>query len=45
MVTKSAGNRIHGSLFEFVRNDLFDASPFNFTNIRVPKTKVRSRPL
>jgi hypothetical protein len=41
MVTKSGGNRIHGSLFEFLRNDLFDAPPFNFTNVSVPKTKLR----
>jgi hypothetical protein len=41
MVTKSGGNRIHGSVFEFLRNDLFDAPPFNFTNISVPKTKLR----
>ena len=41
MVTKSGGNRIHGSIFEFLRNDLFDAPPFNFTNISVPKTKLR----
>ena len=41
MVTKSGGNRFHGSLFEFVRNDLFDAPPYNFTNVSVPKTKLR----
>src|SRR5580704_5002626 len=41
MVTKSGSNRIHGSIFEFLRNDLFDAPPFNFTNISVPKTKLR----
>ncbi len=41
MVTQSGGNQYHGSLFEFLRNDLFDAPPFNFTNIAVPKTKLR----
>jgi hypothetical protein len=41
MVTKSGGNRVHGSIFEFLRNDLFDAPPFNFTNTSVPKTKLR----
>lgn len=41
MVTKSGGNRLHGSLFEFVRNDLFDAPPYNFTSLSVPKAKLR----
>ena len=41
MVTKSGGNQFHGSLFEFLRNDIFDAAPYNFTNIAVPKTKLR----
>ena len=33
VLTKSGGNRYHGSLFEFVRNDFFDAQPYAF---RVP---------
>jgi hypothetical protein len=41
MVTKSGGNRIHGSIFEFLRNDLFDAPPYNFANVKIPKTKLR----
>src|SRR5260370_9925024 len=28
MLLKSGGNRLHGSLFEFVRNDMFDARNF-----------------
>src|SRR5215467_4655830 len=31
MVTKSGGNTLHGSAFEYVRNDKFDAADF-FTN-------------
>ena len=31
VLTKSGGNVYHGSLFEFVRNDDFDATPFAFT--------------
>jgi len=31
VVTKSGGNAYHGSLFEFVRNNDFDATPFAFT--------------
>lgn len=30
VLTKSGGNGYHGSLFEFVRNDFFDAQPYNF---------------
>ena len=31
VVTKSGGNAYHGALFEFVRNDKFDAVPYAFT--------------
>lgn len=31
VVTKSGGNAYHGALFEFVRNDKFDAIPYAFT--------------
>jgi len=31
VLTKSGGNTYHGSLFEFVRNNDFDALPFQFT--------------
>ena len=30
--TKSGGNRYHGALFEFLRNDVLDAKPYAFTN-------------
>lgn len=31
VVTKSGGNAFHGSLFEFLRNNDFDALPYQFT--------------
>ena len=31
VLTKSGGNVYHGALFEFVRNDKFDAVPYSFT--------------
>ncbi|HLH04240.1 MAG TPA: TonB-dependent receptor [Bryobacteraceae bacterium] len=31
VVTKSGGNAYHGALFEFLRNDKFDAVPYAFT--------------
>ena len=31
VVTKSGGNAYHGALFEFIRNDKFDAVPYAFT--------------
>ncbi len=34
VLTKSGGNNYHGSLFEFVRNNYFDALPFQFTSVR-----------
>lgn len=42
VVTRSGGNRFHGSVFEFVRNDIFDAaSPVAKLN-RTPTTPERS---
>src|SRR5690349_7335879 len=37
VLTKSGGNNYHGALFEFVRNDKFDALPFSFTAKPQPK--------
>jgi len=34
VLTKSGGNAYHGSLFEFIRNDAFDAIPYAFTATR-----------
>ena len=34
VLTKSGGNAYHGSLFEFVRNNDFDAKPYAFTATR-----------
>ena len=36
VLTKSGGNAFHGALFEFVRNNDFDAAPFSFTAIHQP---------
>ena len=41
-VTKSGTNKLHGSLFEYVRNDLFDArNAFNRVNVANNTTKFR----
>jgi hypothetical protein len=40
MSTKEGTNHLHGSLFEFVRNDIFDAHPF-FDQPGTPKTPLR----
>jgi hypothetical protein len=39
MVMKRGGNQLHGSLFEFVRNDLFDAS--NYFDASGQKSELR----
>jgi hypothetical protein len=36
VVTKSGGNRYHGSLFEYLRNDKFDARNFFDGNVKSP---------
>ena len=30
VITKSGANQFHGSVFEYIRNDKFNANPFNF---------------
>jgi hypothetical protein len=41
VLTKSGGNAYHGSLFEFIRNDKFDAIPYAFTAIRPVKSPFK----
>jgi len=41
VVTKSGGNAYHASLFEFVRNDKFDAKPYSFTAAHVAKSPFK----
>src|SRR5574341_14102 len=40
VVTKSGGNKFHGSMFEYIRNDALDAPNF-FDNIIGQKSKLR----
>ncbi len=41
VVTKSGGNAYHGALFEFVRNDKFDAMPYSFTATHAAKSPFK----
>jgi hypothetical protein len=41
VVTKSGGNAYHGALFEFVRNDVFDAIPYAFTSVHPSKAPFK----
>ena len=40
VLTKSGGNRYHGSLFEFLRNDVMDAKDYQFTSVK-PKNPFK----
>ncbi len=39
--TKPGGNNFHGTLYEFVRNDAFDANGYAFTSKLVPKSPFK----
>src|SRR6202051_3147019 len=41
VLTKSGGNTYHGALFEFVRNNDFDAAPFSFTANHAPASPFK----
>ena len=41
VVTKSGGNNYHGALFEFLRNDVMDAKPYQFTTRSVNKAPFK----
>lgn len=41
VLTKSGGNVYHGSLFEFVRNDVFDAVPYAFGTVHPNKSPFK----
>jgi hypothetical protein len=41
VLTKSGGNQYHGSLFDFVRNDVFDAIPYAFTTVHPKKSPFK----
>ena len=41
MVTKSGGNAYHGALFEFIRNDKFDAMPYAFSSVHPVKSPFK----
>ncbi|WP_263418318.1 TonB-dependent receptor [Terriglobus albidus] len=40
VITKSGGNTFHGSVYEFLRNDVLNANPFKF-GANIPKPKFR----
>jgi len=39
--TKSGTNEFHGAVFEFVRDDAFDARPYPFTSVRPAKSPFK----
>jgi hypothetical protein len=41
VLTKSGGNLYHGALFEFVRNDVFDAVPYAFGTVHPKKSPFK----
>lgn len=41
VLTKSGGNVYHGALFEFVRNDVFDAVPYAFGTVHPNKSPFK----
>jgi hypothetical protein len=41
VLTKSGGNEYHGALFDFVRNDVFDAVPYAFTSVHPKKSPFK----
>jgi hypothetical protein len=41
VVTKSGGNAYHAALFEFVRNDKFDATPYSFTSVHAANSPFK----
>jgi hypothetical protein len=41
VLTKSGGNQFHGTLFEFLRNDVLDAKPYAFTSARPPQNPFK----
>ncbi len=42
LVTKSGNNQLHGSTWEYVRNDIFDANPFFANHFADPADRKRS---
>src|ERR1700720_3643542 len=41
VLTKSGGNAYHGALFEFLRNDTLDATPYSFTTNHQAKSPFK----
>jgi len=41
VLTKSGGNDYHGTLFDFIRNDVFDAVPYAFTSVHPVKSPFK----
>ena len=41
VVTKSGGNEYHASIFEFLRDEKFDAKPYAFTSVRPDKSPFK----